>query len=369
MSESKGVLFCAFCAYRGPGKLCPNDGRLLFPKPAKVYTPEENTRLTKRYKLLGVLQTGGQGTGFLAHDLRLNRKCFIRVADARVARDTDLAHMQARRYAREAFAAGLLQHPSNCRVLDFGITRKGLPFIVYEFLGTDCIHNAGGKVGIRVAIRMVLDICEALTEAHSLCLIHRDVKPENIMWVPDRRHDERGSMRRGAVLIDWGIVKLADRTEAEQATDDDQDSTLGHIPPLWSNRTITQDGCTAGTTEFAAPEQLCNNYGSVDVRTDIYSLGHVLYYLLTGTRAIPEASNHQIPERERAIAQVADPPVPLARTMLRDACESDVFNVLSYICDRALEKHQRDRFQSASEMHGTLSHVYSKTLPDVDSET
>ncbi len=202
----------------------------------------------KKYEIIKKLGQGGFATVYLAQDVTLGRKVAIKVLDAQLSEDDPTF---LKRFEREAQTVAQLNHANIIDIYEFG-QEKGRYFIVMPYLpGSDlgCLIRQQGALPVEQVIRITEQVASALDYAHGYGqgLIHRDVKPPNVIL------DEQGN----AILMDFGIVKLAD------------ESTV-----------LTQTGGMIGTPYYMAPEQWAT--GQMDARTDLYALGVMVYQMLTG---------------------------------------------------------------------------------------
>ena len=207
------------------------------------------------YQVLTLLGAGGMGEVYLARDTRLDRTVALKILPASVASDED----RMRRFEREAKAASALNHPNVATIYDVG-EAGGIRFIAME-------NVEGQTLGSRIdeqspepdeIIQIALQVADALSEAHGKGITHRDIKPANIMLTP------RGQVK----VLDFGLAKIT-RPEGEAAG---VDLTTATLP-----------GLVMGTIQYMSPEQVLGR--EVDHRTDIFSLGVVLYQMATGRRA------------------------------------------------------------------------------------
>jgi len=210
--------------------------------------------LAGKYRIVGLLGEGGMGTVWKARSLQLDMEVAIKVLHRQHGDDEASA-----RLLREARATASLGHPAIVRILDFGETETGEPFLVMELLHGISLASwidGKGRMAAAEAVRTLLPIADALVLAHSHGVVHRDVKPDNILLVPD------GVGTYLPKILDFGIAKLL---------------TTG------SGRVLTQAGAIIGSLEYMSPEQA---EGKLDVgeQTDVWALCVVLYELITGTR-------------------------------------------------------------------------------------
>jgi serine/threonine protein kinase/pimeloyl-ACP methyl ester carboxylesterase len=258
------------------------------------------------YRLESRIGAGAMGQVYAAHDEKLNRRVAVKLLAKDLAADGD----RLRRFRQEAHAASSLNHPNIVIVHDFG-ELEGRPFLVTELVEGMTLRERlrEGPVPIRDAIEIALQVTSALAAAHARGLVHRDVKPENVMVRPD------GFVK----VLDFGLAKLA-RPE---------------LPSL------TQPGHAAGTPSYMSPEQA--RAEPVDARTDVFSVGAVLYELVTGRLAFGGES----PAVIFAGILGGTPAVPTS-------LNPDVPQELERLIAKALEKERELRFQSAADMRADL---------------
>ena len=226
------------------------------------------------YRLTSLLGAGGMAEVYRGEDTRLGRVVAVKVLPAELADDPDYV----RRFREEAERVGSLDHPNVVRVFSAG-EERGLLYLVMPLLHESLRDRMKreGLLPLAEAARLVVQVAAALDAAHARGIVHRDVKPENILLNAQGR----------ALLTDFGIA----RNEAFLR------ATIG-------DRTLAATGLPVGTPEYMAPEQLGN--GAVDARADIYALGVVLYELLTGT--LPFEANTPLDVAALVLAARFDPP-------------------------------------------------------------
>jgi eukaryotic-like serine/threonine-protein kinase len=266
------------------------------------------------YQLQSRIGAGAMGEVYVAHDEKLSRRVAVKLIAEHLAGDAD----RLQRFRHEAHAASSLNHPNIVVVHDFG-EMDGRPFIVTELVEGVTLRERlqDGPVPIRDAIQIALQVTGALAAAHARGLVHRDVKPENLMLRPD------GYVK----VLDFGLAKLA---PSEQA------------PPAGAAFTcLTQPGQAAGTPSYMSPEQA--RAEPVDARTDVFSMGAVLYEIVTGRRAFSGESPAEI----FAGILSGAPPAP-ARL------NPNVPPELERILTKALEKDRDLRYQSVADMRADL---------------
>ncbi|MDT5094648.1 MAG: eukaryotic-like serine/threonine-protein kinase [Mycobacterium sp.] len=276
--------------------------------------------LSDRYELGEILGFGGMSEVHLARDLRLHRDVAVKVLRADLARDPSFYL----RFRREAQNAAALNHPAIVAVYDTGEAETAtgpLPYIVMEYVDgitlRDIVNN-DGPIPPRKAIEIIADACQALNFSHQHGIIHRDVKPANIMI-----------SRTGAVkVMDFGIARaLADRSS------------------------VTQTAAVIGTAQYLSPEQARGE--SVDARSDVYSLGCVLYEILTGEPPFVGDSPVAV-----AYQHVREAPVPPSQK------HENVTPDLDAVVLKALAKNPDNRYQSAAEMRADLVRVHNGEAPE-----
>jgi serine/threonine-protein kinase len=270
------------------------------------------------YKILQKLGAGGQGTVYKATDNKLGRTVVIKVLPAELTvKDTNL-----KRFAREARLASALDHPNICTIFDLD-EAEGLHFIAMQHVEGKNVRQLvnGRPLELESALRIGIQVADALTAAHARGIIHRDIKSGNVMVT------ESGQ----AKVLDFGLAKLLDETEAQ---------TSGiHQTEL------TEVGVPYGTATYAAPEQARGD--RVDTRADIFSTGVLLYEMLTGTWPFRGKSTVDVRH-----AVLYDAPKPLA-----EARPGQTPARLQQILDRAMAKDPGDRYQKISELRDDLRKV------------
>ena len=219
-----------------------------------------------RYRLIERIGRGGMGVVYLAEDHTLGRRVAVKVLDL-----PDQSGHLAARLTREARILAQLEHPGIVPVHDAGALPDGRVFYAMKFVeGRSLRDHAGGLQSIADALRIFQKLCDAVALAHSRGVLHRDLKPENVMIGPF-----------GEVLVmDWGVAKLI-REPANS-------SPGGWAPADPPPQSGTRDGAVIGTPGYMSPEQARGESASLDERTDVFSLGMILRFLLAGGgRTIP----------------------------------------------------------------------------------
>jgi serine/threonine protein kinase len=238
------------------------------------------------YRIFEQLGQGGMGVVYKAEDTRLRRFVALKFLPDELSRDPQAVE----RFQREARAASSLNHPHICAVYDVG-EHQGRHFIVMELLeGTTLHHNLSGvPLSVERVVELGIQVADALDAAHAKGIIHRDIKPANVFIT------ERGQ----AKLLDFGLATAALDVEGRAA-----DATTAG--PL------TTPGAVMGTVAYMSPEQVRGE--KLDARTDLFSLGAVLYEMATGRRAFPGQASGSVHEailnRPPIAATRANPEVP-----------------------------------------------------------
>jgi eukaryotic-like serine/threonine-protein kinase len=263
------------------------------------------------YEIVSLLGQGGMGAVYKAKDLRLSREIALKVLRGDVASDAD----RLRRFAAEARAASLLNHPNIVAVYDIG-EQDGSPYIISELLQGETLRDrlSTGPLPARKAIEFALQILRGLAAAHDKGIVHRDLKPENLFLTKD------GLVK----ILDFGIAKLSRQGQEPAGTDVETESHTG-------------TGAILGTVGYMSPEQVRGL--PVDSRSDLFSFGTVLYEMLAGKRAFKgttPADTMSAILREDPTEALGSGPV-LAAGVIR-------------VVRRSLEKAPEDRFQSARDL-------------------
>ncbi len=227
-------------------------------------TVESGTHLGP-YEILSAIGAGGMGEVYRARDKRLDRTIAVKVLAPNLSGNVE--HRQ--RFEREARTVAALSHPHICPVYDIGV-HDGLDYLVMEYLEGENLaaRIAKGPLPIDQALRYAIQIADALEQAHRHGVVHRDLKPGNIMLT-----------KGGAKLLDFGLAKVY-QPRAD---------TPGSLTALATATTpLTGQGLIVGTLQYMAPEQLEGR--ETDARTDIFAFGLVLYEMLAGRRAFEARS-------------------------------------------------------------------------------
>jgi WD40 repeat protein/predicted Ser/Thr protein kinase len=289
-----------------------------------------------RYKLLRILGEGGFGIVYLAEQQRpMKRQVALKI----IKPGMDSAQV-IRRFEAERQALALLDHPNVAHVYDAGTTKFGRPYFVMEYVKGVPIteHCDRQRLTIEERLKLFVKVCEAIQHAHQKGIIHRDIKPSNIQVCIQ-------SEQAVPKVIDFGVAKALSQ-------------------PLTERTLVTEQGQLIGTPEYISPEQAEMTNQDIDTRSDIYSLGVVLYELLTGTlpfesQTLRKGSLDQM----RAVIRGEEPKTPSTRvssldaeasTKLAKSCQSDAETLrrklrgdLDWITLKAMEKDRMRRYQTS----------------------
>src|SRR5438034_11198343 len=273
--------------------------------------------LIGHYRIESLIGVGGMGEVYMARDEQLGRKVALKFLPERLTADK----MQLSRFNREARAASALNHPNILTVHEIG-TEGNRHFIAAEFIEGVTLGAwlARGKINLRDALEIAVQVASGLTAAHEAGVVHRDIKPENIMLRPD------GYVK----VLDFGIAKL---TEQQPAT--------GHGDAGETAVHQTRPGLVLGTARYMSPEQVRGE--KADARADIWSLGVVMYEMVGGSPPF----RGETPSDCIASILTTEPP-PLSGVL------SDVPVKLQSIVQKALRKNRDERYQTIKEMLSDL---------------
>jgi serine/threonine protein kinase/TolB-like protein len=266
------------------------------------------------YRIISMLGAGGMGEVYLAEDMRLRRKVALKV----IARELTLDERELRRFEHEAQAASALNHPNILTVYEFG-QAEGTLFIASEFIEGLTIRQKimQGRLELNAALDISIQIAGALAAAHDCGIVHRDIKPENAIIRSD------GIVK----VLDFGIAKLGGRRPGEKIRQNASAVTSS----------ISMPGMVLGTARYMSPEQARGL--EVDARSDIFSLGSVIYELVTGKEAFGGATSSDV------IAEILKsepaPPIQFA---------PDLPYEVERIITKALRKERENRYQAVRDL-------------------
>jgi serine/threonine protein kinase/tetratricopeptide (TPR) repeat protein len=297
---------------------------------------QPGTVLGDRYKLLQPIGEGGMGDVWLAEQMQpVQRKVALKIIKAGMDSRQVLARFEAERQA-----LALMDHPNIAKVLDGGTTESGRSFFVMELVKGQPITKYCDEQRLtpRERLELFIPVCQAIQHAHQKAIIHRDIKPSNVLVAP---YDGKAVVK----VIDFGVAKATGQALT--------DKTL-----------FTEFGAVIGTLEYMSPEQAELNNQDIDTRSDIYSLGVLLYELLTGTTPLDRARLKKTPFTE-LLRKIREEEPPKPSTRLSEAKETLpaisaqrqmepaklaklVRGELDWIVMKALEKDRNRRYESAN---------------------
>src|SRR5512137_545058 len=271
------------------------------------------------YQIQSPLGAGGMGEVYRARDTRLERTVAIKILPAHLSSDS----AGKQRFEREAKTISSLNHPHICVLHDVG-SQDGLSYLVMECLEGETLAKRleKGPLPLEQVLKYGAQIADALDKAHRSGVVHRDLKPGNVMLTAT-----------GAKLLDFGLAKPASpMTSAAMLTAVTQDSP------------VTEQGTIVGTFQYMSPEQVEGK--ELDGRSDIFSLGAVLYEMLTGRRAFEGKSQLSVAS---AILEKEPAPITSTKPMTPPALDHAIKNCLA--------KHPDERWQSASDLASELKWI------------
>ncbi len=304
-----------FANYPDDFAVCPKDGSTL--RDTSVW--QVNNVIREKYKILALIGEGGMATVYKARHQLLDELRALKVIKPELASDPQFVQ----RFKNEAIIARKLRHPHAVHVEDLDLAEDGRPFIAMELVQGESLKSRierEGPIPVAVVLDIALQVCQALEAAHASGMIHRDIKPDNIFLVtqPDAAPI--------AKVLDFGIARL-------------KEGVTGQSMP---GMTLTGTGVVIGTPEYMSPEQAMGKRGEqLDGRSDLYSLGIVMYRMLTGelpfkAETTVEMILHHIQTRPQA-PQSLKPQLGIP-------------NSVSALVMKALEKDRERRFPSAAAM-------------------
>jgi len=271
------------------------------------------------YRILAALGAGGMGEVYLAEDTKLGRQVAVKVLNASVLSDSG----KLQRFLREARATSALNHSNVAQIYEIG-EERGIHFLVLEYIEGQTLANLLLKGPLPVAriVEIATQLADALSEAHSKGIVHRDLKLENIMLT------RRGQPK----ILDFGVAKILYSADASNET---------------LTQSVTMPGAVVGTVAYMSPEQALGR--ELDVRSDLFSLGIVLYRMASGKAPFTGLTSTEVIAN---IIHIAAPPLEL---------EGDAGRRLAFIIAKCLEKDPAHRYQSARELLADLQPVHTET--------
>jgi serine/threonine-protein kinase len=318
---------CPICGQVLPGStaICPNDGHVLNPLSTKEMDLLVGSVVAGKYEIVSLIGKGGMSVVYKARNLEVNSTVAVKMLKKELISDKELLA----RFQQEAKAAQSLTHSNIISVHEFGVMPNGQPYLVMDYLKGELLADAieqNGRLPLKRCLPIFIKACEALAHCHQHNIIHRDIKPGNIMLV------ETANDTDVVKLFDFGFCKLA-KTQGRPA------------------QQLTQTGDVLGTPLYMSPEQ--SRGKNLDSRSDIYSLGCVMYEAITGKAPLVgsnvlETMQKQINERPESITS--------ARPDLYIPDE------LTEILFKAMEKEPEKRYQSMAELKRDLENFNAKLL-------
>jgi serine/threonine protein kinase len=280
-----------------------------------------------RFRIEREIGTGGMGTVYLATHLGLERPVAVKI----IKREFEADHDVAERFLREARTMAKLRHPNAAMIFDAGKLPDGRHFIIMEFIEGETLSQVlthEGRFSPSRAVKIATQICDVLEEAHRLGIVHRDLKPSNIIL-----------SGRGVCVLDFGVAKVLASTAESTAT-----------------HASTGSGQLVGTPRYMSPEQCLGQ--RVGARSDLYSLGVLLYEMLAGRPPFVDPLQSAL-----LVKQATAPPPPLPRL------RSDVPRPLALAVHSLLAKRPDDRPRTAASAKQMLERSlaqHDRTLPDIE---
>ncbi len=283
-----------------------------------------------RYRIVEKIGEGGMGLVFEAEQEKPRRRVALKmIRGGRLADD-----LSVRLFEREAEILGRLEHPGIAAIYEAGRAEDGHYFLAMELVRGRTFDaylrerpRELSKEELRHRLRLFIDVCDAVHYAHQRGVIHRDLKPSNIVVA------DSGDAAPHVKILDFGLARMADPTDADAAA-------------------LSRTGSIRGTLAYMSPEQVSGNPNAVDIRSDVYSLGIVLYQMISG--ALPyEVTGSSILEAARTITATA--PKPLASLVGKSAIDTDLQTIVA----KALEKEPDSRYSSAAALRDDVERYLS----------
>src|SRR5713101_606833 len=285
-----------------------------------------------RYEIRAKIGEGGMGEVYLAQDTKLDRKVALKILPAEVAAHPD----RMRRFVQEAKTASALNHPGIITIYEIEQI-DSVNLIATEFIDGDTLRESvkNGPLKLGEVLEVAIQTASALAAAHAAGIVHRDIKPENIM------------LRRDGIVkvLDFGLAKLAERPPADSV--DTEAKTKGLVQ--------TEPGVVMGTVAYMSPEQARGL--AVDARTDIFSLGVVIYEMVAGQAPFGGTTRSDL-----IVALLERDPPPLARFTPEAPAE------LERLVMKTLAKDREERYQTAKDLLIDLKRLKQKLVVDAEIE-
>ena len=263
-----------------------------------------------KYHIDRLIGRGGMGAVFQATNAVIGKRVALKFLGALTSKDSDAAT----RFQREAEAASLAESPHIVQIFDSGRSEQGLPFLVMELLTGEDLRarlRREGRLDVEATVRLGAQVLKALRQAHAAGIVHRDLKPDNVFLC--RRDDEPSFVK----IVDFGISKLQQHAGVD---------------------TLTHKGAVLGTAFYMSPEQ-AQSFPDIDGRTDLFSVGAILYEMLTGEPP------HSAPTYEAVLIAICTRDAADVRRLAPHVPEK-----LARVIARALRRDRDERYQSAADM-------------------
>ncbi|HYE65698.1 MAG TPA: protein kinase [Pyrinomonadaceae bacterium] len=319
---------CPKCGkeYEDTTTLCPLDGAVL----DKIDDRLIGQTLAGKYRIEELISQGGMGAVYRGTHVLMDKTVAIKVLHPALAADEKIVA----RFSREAKAASRISHPHAVNVTDFGEAENGDVFIVMEYLRGDTLKDVirnDGPMSLPRVVEIIRQVSGALEAAHSEGVVHRDLKSDNIMLV------DVGNGRDWAKVLDFGIAKIQQ--------------------PAGQDPALTSPNLIIGTPQYMSPEQ-CSQASEIDSRSDLYSLGVILYEMLVGHVPFTGESSTAI-----MLKHLQEPPPPVMEE------RRDLPAAVGRVVARALAKRAEDRYQTAGELAEALTIAAEPEAPAVAAST
>ena len=284
--------------------------------------PRVGTVLSDRYRIDELIGEGGMGRVYSAEHVMMKKRLAVKV----LRRELTTVPEVVARFEREAMAAANIDHPNVAAATDFGKLPDGSFFLVLEFVMGKSLRDeiAEGPMAVERALHITRQIAVGLGSAHAQGIVHRDLKPENVMLV------ERGADKDFVKVLDFGIAKVP----------------IGEVPAASKDQPITRAGMVFGTPEYMSPEQALGQ--AVDGRADLYSLGVMLFEMLSGVR--PFSSSNPVGILGQ---QLANPPPRVSQR----AAGLEIPDAVEDIVARLLSRDREQRFPRAAALAAAIERL------------
>lgn len=334
---------CKKCGAKYPDseEICSIDGQKLIPLPEFLQTrPSSHSshppadpfigKQIEKYRILKQIGEGGMGVVYEAEHIHIGKKVALKILREDYTKKQDVVE----RFKQEARSASIIGHPNIIDVTDFGYTNDGRVFFIMEYLeGEDLATILENERALKWhrAVKIALQVCHGLEAAHSKGIIHRDMKPENIFIVHPNTKDEK------VKILDFGIAKM---------------SILDH-----ESKRLTRTGVVFGTPEYMSPEQAAGK--TIDKRVDIYSLGVIMYEMITSK--VPFTGDSFMAILSKHIFDKVPPLKEVSPNLhIPESLEKTIY--------KCLEKEPENRFESAAQLASALESVLSEDETTVSVE-